>query len=160
MSNFQLVTTEENNVESRHIDEAITDARENLGTGLAIKTAKGNVIGRKYIFDLGDTKALKENIKRLNPDWSMTKVGQQVAVLRRDGLSRSRMEAALFVEMQYAQGNVAIAGDHKNTGKSVLRFEKASVAEAPSEATMLKMMSLKLSEKLGCTIEEAAAMLK
>ena len=35
-----------------------------------------------------------------------------------------------------------------------------ATAPAVDEATMLKAMALKLSEKLGCTIDEATAMLK
>jgi hypothetical protein len=35
-----------------------------------------------------------------------------------------------------------------------------TTAPAVDESTMLKAMALKLSEKLGCTIDEATAMLK
>ncbi len=106
--------------------------------GVALVSTKGNIIGKKYIFNLGDTKAMKDEIARQNPSWTKTKVSNHLAVVRRDGLSASRLEAAAFVEYQYSRGNVAVSGDHKDSGKSVLRFEKAVTVESKKEADLAK----------------------
>lgn len=124
-------------------------------------SSKGNVIGERFIFNLGDTKAMKAEIARQNPSWTKTKVSNHLSLARRDNLSASRLEAAAFVEMQYHKGNVAVSADHKDSGRSVLRFEKAeAVVSKVDEAAILKTAAAKLADKMGWTLEAAIEALK
>jgi hypothetical protein len=133
-------------------------------TGRAITTAKGNTVGTKYVFELGDTKSLKEKIKSSHPDWGNKRISREVAVLRADKMAASRLQADWFIGLQYQQGNVALVANHRDSGKSSLHFESVKAAfeftPAVDETAILKAAAMKLADKLGCTIEEAAAMLK
>jgi hypothetical protein len=148
MSEFTLIPA--NVAPEVEIEAALSTAQ-----GVALVSAKGNIIGKKFIFNLGDTKAMKAEIARQNPSWTKTKVANHLAVVRRDNLSASRLEAAAFVEYQYSRGNVAVSGDHKDSGKSVLRFEKAVTVESKKESELkkeneeLKARMAKLEAALG-----------
>jgi hypothetical protein len=93
-----------------------------------------NNVGTRFVFCLGDTKALKEEISRQNPSWSKTKVKNHVAQVRGNSVAAARLEAAAFVEHEIRHGNVPVIGDSKKTGKSVMRFEKAEVKAASNKS--------------------------
>jgi hypothetical protein len=129
-----------------------------------IVTSKGNVVGRKFIFNLGDTKFLKDSIAAQHPDWSRTKVNNEIAEVRRNGLAASRLEAAAFLEYQIAEGNVPITGEHRNSGKSVLRFEKAVVKETKSKdkskEDFLREIAANIAKATGMSIDQAMNLAK
>ena len=141
---FEIVTTPS----AEEIKSALATTNE-----IALVSSKGTIIGKRFVFNLGDTKAMKLEIARQNPTWSKTKVNNHLSVIRRDSLSASRLEAAAFVEYQYANGNVAVQGDHKHTGKSVLRFEKAVVKEAKpvDEKAITAKLAANLAAATGMT---------
>lgn len=128
-----------------------------------ITTAKGNVVGKEYHFELGDTKALKEKIKSQHPDWGNKRIGREVAVLRADKMAASRLQADWFVGLQYKQGNVAIMAKDRNSGKSSLHFESVKAAfevtAVVDETAILKIAAAKLSAQIGVTPEVAFEML-
>lgn len=123
-----------------------------------IVTAKGNIVGTRFTFSLGDTAQLKDTIRAQHPDWSNTRVKNEVARVRADRSAASRLEAQAFIEFQYQNNNVAIMGDHKHSGKSVLRFEKAEVKEsvkAPSKADIVAAIARNIAEELNIPFEQA-----
>lgn len=122
-----------------------------------IVTAKGNIVGTRFTFSLGDTAQLKDAIKSQHPDWSNTRVKNEVARVRADRSAASRLEAQAFIEFQYQNNNVAVLGDHKHSGKSVLRFEKAEVksAKAPSKADIVAAIARNIAEELNIPFEQA-----
>jgi hypothetical protein len=129
-----------------------------------IVSSKGNVIGREFIFNLGDTKAMKETIAAQNPTWSRTKVSNHLAEIRRNGLAASRLEAAAFLEYQIANGNVPVKGQHRDSGKSVLRFEKAEVKETKSKdkskEDFLREIAANIAKATGMSIDQAMNLAK
>jgi hypothetical protein len=138
-------------------------AVQSLPMGREITTAKGSVVGTRYTFNLGSTSDLKAKIKALNPKMSNRELKNEVSRLRHDHVAANRMEAQMFIEMQYQENNFAVIGDHKDSGKSVLRFEKAEVkeAKAPSKTDVLKAHAQKLVDNGLCaSIEEAMEVLK
>jgi hypothetical protein len=123
-----------------------------------IVTSKGKVTGTEFIFEMGDTKALKEAIKSAHPDWGNKRISREVAVLRADKMAASRLQADAFVGMQFAKGRTAVLGKDRNSGKSSLHFEDCNV-EADGTA-ILKAAAQKLADKMGWTLEAAIEALK
>ena len=127
--------------------ETLVATQEPIGAKCRdIVTPKGKVTGTEYIFEMGDTKALKTAIKAAH------------SVLRADKMAASRLQADAFVGMQFAKGRTAVLAKDRNSGKSSLHFEDCSV-ETDSEA-ILKAAAAKLAAQLGVTPEAALAMLK
>ena len=118
-----------------------------------IKSKSGNVIGKEFEFCLGNTAQLKATIKTQHPDWSNNRVKNEVARVRADSTAASRLEAFAFIEMQYSNNNRAVVGQHKESGKSVLRFEKSEIKESKKDQT-LKAENEELKKRLA--ILEAA----
>lgn len=93
-----------------------------------------NIVGTHFVCSLGNTKALKEVISRLNPSWSKTKVRNHLALVRRDNVAAARLAAAAFVEHEIRNGNVPVIEESTKTGKSVMRFEKAEDKAASNKS--------------------------
>lgn len=131
-------------------------------TTRSITTAKGNVVGTEYVFELGDTKALKEKIKSAHPDWGNKRISREVAVLRADKMAASRLQADWFVGMQFSKGRIATLGKDRKSGKSELKFEDCSAAfeVAVDETAILNAAAQKLADKMGWTLEAAIEALK
>ena len=139
--------------------ETLVATQEPIGAKCRdIVTPKGKVTGTEYIFEMGDTKALKTAIKAAHSDWGNKRISREVAVLRADKMAASRLQADAFVGMQFAKGRTAVLAKDRNSGKSSLHFEDCSV-ETDSEA-ILKAAAAKLAAHLGVTPEAALAMLK
>lgn len=118
-----------------------------------IKSKSGNTIGKSFEFCLGNTNQLKATIKAQHPEWSNTRVKNEVARVRADSTAASRLEAFAFIELQYSNNNRAVVGQHKESGKSVLRFEKSEIKESKKDQT-LKAENEELKKRLA--ILEAA----
>jgi len=101
-----------------------------------IISKSGNVIGKEFEFCLGNTPMLKETIKAQHPDWSNSRVKNEVARVRADSTAASRLEAFAFIEFQYMNNNRAVRAQHKESGKSVLRFEKSLISESKKDQSL------------------------
>jgi hypothetical protein len=125
-----------------------------------IVSSSGKVTGTEYIFSLGDTDALKAEIRAQHPDWGNHRVSRQVAYLRSEAGAKAaaRLQADAFVGMQFSRGRTAIMGKDRDSGKSTLHFVSCKVTEAAPRGA--KKAAAQAAAALALAKEENAVLLE